>query len=509
MTSPRRNARALRIFGLSVVVAGTCLCGMFAAQAAESDKPSSKDASAAARNEARERFDRGLHLFEKGENASALAEFKRAYELVPNPLVLYNMGLVYAAMNKPVDAFDALASFLAQSGSAQRAQRKHAQEVRDEQATRIALLQVKTNTPASIDVDGVEVARTPLADPIRVASGAHVVGAQAPGYLPTRREVTLAGQVTQTIDLQLQSAASRMAQLSVSTVPEGVEIVVNGQSAGITPLAASVSVVPGTIKVEARRPGYLPSERTIALGDGARGDLALTLDEDPSTPATAKSLLRIVASEPGVTVVVDGGERANPGAGVMLPEGRHRLRVMLAGFEPYEKVIDLPAGRETPLAVVLVPTSETRARYQGAIRTRKIAGWTLLGLGLAAAAGGTTYGLTRLGDVSDSRDYLNGVLANEADPANTCYAGQGATYQIKGCDAIKADAQSRVDSAVLRRNIGFIGAGVGAAVAAVGGYLLLTSGDPNRYQSRDGVALAGSFVWVAPGVAGATLVGRF
>src|SRR4051794_35060795 len=96
--------------------------------------------SPAVKAEARERFDTGLHLFEKGENAGALAEFKRAYQLIPNPVVLYNMGLVYAAMNRPVDSVDALAQFLADPGTAGPEQKNHAEQVRAEQTKRIAQL---------------------------------------------------------------------------------------------------------------------------------------------------------------------------------------------------------------------------------------------------------------------------------------------------------------------------------------------------------------------------------
>ena len=70
-----------------------------------------------AKGEARARFDRGLSLFEDGDNAGALAEFKRAYELIPNSLVLYNIGLVYAAMGRPVDATDTLDKVLKDPGS--------------------------------------------------------------------------------------------------------------------------------------------------------------------------------------------------------------------------------------------------------------------------------------------------------------------------------------------------------------------------------------------------------
>ena len=171
----------LSMVGLNVGAA----VGETATQPAKREVP-----SPAAKVEARERFDRGLHLFERGDNASALAEFKRANELVPNPLVLYNMGLVYAAMNRPVESVDALGAFLAQATSQQREQRRRATETRDEQETRIARLTVQTETPATVDVDGIEVGQAPLPEPIRVASGAHVVGAQAPGFLSTRKEIS-------------------------------------------------------------------------------------------------------------------------------------------------------------------------------------------------------------------------------------------------------------------------------------------------------------------------------
>src|SRR5271167_5022655 len=73
-------------------------------------------ASQAQRTEAAERFDRGLRLFNRGDTAGALAEFRRAYSLIPNVLVLYNIGLVYAQMGRPVEATDALEKVLASPG---------------------------------------------------------------------------------------------------------------------------------------------------------------------------------------------------------------------------------------------------------------------------------------------------------------------------------------------------------------------------------------------------------
>jgi hypothetical protein len=464
----------------------------------------------AAKAEARERFDRGLRLFENGENASALAEFKRANELIPTPLVLYNMGLVYAAMNRPVEAVDTLGAFLTQASPAQR-ERRHASAIRDEQAARIAQLLVKTETPATIDVDGVEVGHTPLGAPIRLASGAHIVGAQAPGYLPSRKEVTLAGQVTETLALALLPAANRMAQLSVSSSPTAAEVLVNGKGVGLTPLAASVSVSPGVVRVEVRRPGYFRAERSLELGDGARGDLSFALEEDPGAPPSTKGLLRIVASESDIEVAVDGVSRGIGGAPMRVPGGPHEVRVTRLGFEPYAKTVNVVSGGETPLAVILVPTPETRTRYEHGIGTRRILGWSALGVGAAMAIAGSVYGVMKLKDVSDARNNLSQVLANEADRTNQCYA-QGLDYGLRQCDVTKSNAQNQVDSAVLRRNLGFVGAGVGVLAAGLGTYLLLTNGDPNRYRETTSLAnanISGMFFWTDGASGGLSIAGHY
>ena len=469
---------------------------------------STNPATPAIKAEARDRFDRGVRLFGKGEFASALAEFKRANELIPTVLVTYNMGLVYAAMNRPVEAADALEAYLAQATPAQRAQRRHAIEVRDEQLTRIARLLVKTDMPATVDIDGVEVARTPLAQPIRVASGAHVVGAQSPGYLPTRKEVTLAGQVTETLVLTLLPAANRMAQLSVSSSPAGADVLVNGERVGQTPLPASVAVVPGSVRIELLRAGYRRAERTLVLGDGARSELAFTLEEDPSAPSSSRGVLRVSASEPDVEVSIDGIPRRLGASGLFLPVGPHILKVTSAGFEPFERSVSITAGGGAPLAVALTPTPENRERYESSIRTRRVVGWTVLGTGVVLAAAGGVYGVTKLKDVTDSRNYLSTVLADENNPSALCYSN-GGEYGLRGCAAKKSDAQSQVDSAVLRRNLGFIGAGVGLVVAGVGGYLLLSSGDPNRYRKSEGLALTDGAVWTNGQGGGLVLVGRY
>src|SRR5262245_51288347 len=102
------------------------------------------------RAEARERFDRGLALFNDGDNAGALAEFRRAYDLVPHRLVLFNIGMVYAAMGRPVEAADTLERVLGDPGPLSPERLALARRTRDEQARRVGLLAITTNVAATI-----------------------------------------------------------------------------------------------------------------------------------------------------------------------------------------------------------------------------------------------------------------------------------------------------------------------------------------------------------------------
>jgi hypothetical protein len=471
--------------------------------------------SPAVKAEARERFDTGLHLFEKGENAGALAEFKRAYQLIPNPVVLYNMGLVYAAMNRPVDSLDALTQFLADPGAAGAAEKKHATDVRAEQEKRIAQLVVLTDHPATVEVDGVEVGRTPLSKPLRVASGSHVVAVEAPGFLGSRREVTLAGQLTETIAMSMQPTDTRMAQLVVTCPVPGAEVVVNGKRVGATPLPASVAVPPGKANVELQRAGYVTAKQTIALDEGARGELAFSLDEDPAAPSAVKGRLVISASEPGAEISVDGGPRRPLGGPVTLPVGPHRVSLVKAGFETAERGVEVLNGQDASLVVTLVPTAENAAHIEAERHTIRTVGWSLAIGGLALLAGGTVYGLVSNANVSSAQKDLNAVVADQMQEllpggtSNPCWnhpstPGNAGQYAAAGCQTFVDDAQNRVNTTKLERIIGFSAAGAGAVAAGIGVYLIATHG---KTESGSGVSAS---VWSdGRDGAGLTLGGRF
>src|SRR5580704_1908361 len=174
MASSMRRSRP----AIALAVVASLLVGLVPASVlAQPAPPPPPPATEATKAEARDRFDRGLKLFNDGDNPGALAEFKRAYELIPNALVLYNIGLVCAAMGRPVEAVDALDKVLASPAGVAPDRLARAQQTRDEQAHRVARITVVTNVPAAVEIDNVVAGQTPMTSPLRVSGGVHVVGA--------------------------------------------------------------------------------------------------------------------------------------------------------------------------------------------------------------------------------------------------------------------------------------------------------------------------------------------
>jgi hypothetical protein len=512
---PRFVAFAFALAAAAPAAAQTAPGASAAPGASSAPSPVAAGPSPAVKAEARERFDTGLHLFEKGENAGALAEFKRAYQLIPNPLVLYNMGLVYAAMNRPVDALDALTQFLGEPGAAGPEQKKHAADVRAEQEKRIAQLVVLTDHPATVEVDGVEVGHTPLAKPIRVGSGQHVVAVEAPGFLGSRREVTLAGQITETLSMTMQPTDTRMAQLVVTAALPGAEVIVNGKRVGATPLPASVAVPPGKASVELQRAGYRTSSQTIALDEGARGELTFTLEEDPAAPASLKGRLVVLASEPGAELTVDGGARHALGGAVSLPVGPHHVRVDKVGYEPSERSVEVVNGQDASLSVTLKATAETQARLDASASTRKIVSWSMLAGGVAVAAGGAILAVVENSALSTARsDFNKFVTIPENTQNGLCDKTQSASdFHGHSCDSTHSYYQDRVDKAQTLRIVGIAAAGVGVVSAAVGGYLVGTSAASSATNAAASASRAGVTsvaAWTSgAGAGGLVLTGRF
>lgn len=168
--------------------------------------PSPEAPSPEALQEAKQRFDRGFELYEEGEYPLALIEFNRAYELVPNYRVLYNIGQVCIQLGRYANARRALDEYLKQGGDSLAPERRAAVSKDLEMLShRTAFLTIASNVEgAEVLVDDVLVGKTPLGPALLVDAGVHRVTLRRPGYLPRTSSVTLAGGEEQALSVALQ-----------------------------------------------------------------------------------------------------------------------------------------------------------------------------------------------------------------------------------------------------------------------------------------------------------------
>jgi len=439
------------------------------------------------RAEAAERFERAIRLVNAGDLSGGLAEFQRTYALEPSVVVLYNVGLVYGELQRPVDAVRALERALKDPGALEPAELERARAALRQQAERIGRVELLANVQAGVvEIDNIEAAALPLTGPLEVAVGAHTVALISPGFAPLRRELVIAGGQTVQASFELVPIQASLAHLAVDCTVPAADVVVDGQRVGKTPLVATVTVTPGSHKVEVLRAGYRPSAQSIELQEGATGRLTMTPVLDPSA-LNDQGTLSIQASETQAVVSVDGESPRLLSESLRIPYGAHRIRLERGGFLPAERDVDVPLAKTRTLSVVFEPTPETRANYvASAGRQRTVAGVTT-GVGAALAVGGTVFALVQQGKLPAAQQHLAAV--NDSFERFSERACDFAMPHVdpaaeSNCIAELEAAEANVHDIELARTIGWVTAGAGALVTATGVVLLLTRDDPHKYDEK-------------------------
>jgi tetratricopeptide (TPR) repeat protein len=437
-------------------------------------------------NEAALRFDRGIRLVNAGDLSGALAEFQRAHVLAPSPLVAYNLGLLYAELNRPVQAVRALEQARQAGGALKQEQRERLQRVLSEQRARIGLVALRVNVrEGAVQVDNVQVATLPLTSPLEVASGSHVIGVIAEGHAPARAEVIVAGEVEVELALQLVAIDARLAHIVLRSPLPAAQVFVDGEHVGDTPLEASVTVLPGVRQVELRRSGYISDKRALTLQQGASAELTLTPSIDRGLLTELGGTLLLEVSEDDARVSVDGGTSQAAEQPLLLPPGSHRLRIERGGFLPAERDTSITTSTRTKLHVTLEPTPETRITYLAQARRRRRLSWSLFGSGLAVGAGGLAWALLENGRLPEARDALHAARKDWREGGSCDLFTQDSTPELEAaCRTRLNHASNRAHNLETLRTTGIAVAGLGAGLLLTGLLLLLTGPSVDKYETR-------------------------
>jgi hypothetical protein len=181
-----------------------------------------KPAAAESVPQAREHFRRGVQLYEEDDFRAALIEFNRAYELAPNPAVLYNVGQSYYQLREYAGALTTLEKYLRESGDRVTGERRvEVERELKELRSRVAHVTLSCNVEgAELALDEVAVDRT-APQPLLVGAGRHKLTATKRGYVTAVRVVDVAGgdEVDVHLDLTLIPREVLPAHASPNYVP--------------------------------------------------------------------------------------------------------------------------------------------------------------------------------------------------------------------------------------------------------------------------------------------------
>lgn len=165
------------------------LCCLLASASASASSPAAaQDAapSAADRDRSRAAFRRGVGQLRAQDFPAARASFEEAWQLVPHPSILLNLGISRLRTDDPVLAEQDLQRFLTDDAGASPEEQASAREALAEARAKIGTMRFTVTPPgARIAVDG----KVATSDTARVRAGTHGVVVTAEGYIQDERSV--------------------------------------------------------------------------------------------------------------------------------------------------------------------------------------------------------------------------------------------------------------------------------------------------------------------------------
>lgn len=349
---------------------------------------------------ARALFQQGINQFDAGEPDAALRSFQESYENHPHPETLYNIATILGRLARYREAIQSYRQYLWEAAQVTPQRRREVDTELARMEGMLCIVSVRVlPTGAMIHVDGAQVGRAPLGQPIRTDPGTHVVLARLEGYQEGRTEITaeVGGAIEVSLDL-----TPLPARLTITDAVPGATIEVDGDVVGTFPLEQAVELSMGRHVVRAIAPGYERTERAVEASPGAELHVELS-----ASRLLAPPVLRFDGTEEA-RISIDGEPLGIlPWQGEV---GEGERAVVIEGDElnRWEGTLSLRRGDRTVVDVRLGrrPSGPSPAWI-----------WAMVGLSVAAGASALGFGIGALAAESDFDGVTTAIQAREfGDP---------------------------------------------------------------------------------------------
>ncbi len=333
---------------------------------------------------ARQCFDRGVELAEKGDLEAAAREFEEAYRISPNYAVLYNLGQADAALGKAVEALKAFETYLANGGPRiNPVRRTEVEALIAANRKRVGYASIAVEPEGSeVSIDGRVVGKTPLRDSLTLLTGEHGVAITRAGYTPFAGRLEVTAQKTSALEAHLspvETGAQAVGQLALTAAFPGITLLLDEQPAAETatgPILVSV----GAHRVSCLRQDYISSESVVEVTPGSVATADCDLVPEPHLAAANLGILTLSISQPSAAVRVDGRSARST---LHLPRGPHSVLVRCDGFRDWTQTVAAQPGFPRTIEVQLQETPERALARSQAQQSKRTWAYVIGGAGLA------------------------------------------------------------------------------------------------------------------------------
>ncbi len=298
---------------------------------------------------AKELHRRGLALLRAGDVERALDYFQRSRAVFPSAPNVTNVAICLERLERFDEALEAYEVLLTDHADALAAEDRAAiAPAMLRLRGKVASLWITASEAGSVLVDGRERGKLPLAVPLRVLGGKHVVRIQKPGFEPWEQTVTAAVGETVTLDARLVALAN-VGILRIES-SEVASVIVDGADVGQTPWEGPLSPGRHLVWLRAGERGSAPQELILV-----EGQIVLAR---PALVALGPEV-RLAVTPATAAIFIDDLRLGTGTWTGRLTEGEHLLRVSERGYvEQRRTLVASPGAAPEQLSVRLAVDHE-------------------------------------------------------------------------------------------------------------------------------------------------------
>lgn len=293
------------------------------------------------------RFAQGVKAFDAGHYKAALDEFQASFELEPSPNTRFKIAKCYVKLHKLARAHAAFTrAALEAQDKFQLTQEPRHEALRDsawaeanELKPRLATLVVTapTDMPPGLRIllDGEKLSRAALGVAVEVDPGRHTVTVSGPRLKTSSSTLNLAPTERLRFQVPLLRLPTAVLRLRFASRPSGLAVSIDGEPLTLAALDTAHYLEPGTHRLTASAPGYLPFVWQKTLADGDEPEVAISLSVPIGTPkwifftvgSAAVAALSVGAGLTASAKVGADAERDNPDPFTRTLAAQEALRV--------------------------------------------------------------------------------------------------------------------------------------------------------------------------------------